>query len=660
MEIEEHFYSDDPKIGPPDVRTTLADTDYYFLGNGYITPVIQVCASGEGTPIGLLIMDPQTFGPKRAALTLSPKDGLHGTMLEVSIEGNSILPQPSGVIARWCSWEHLPCVEATWGDEKINIRERFFCPDRKTPVVSREIRIDNRTKKALELDARTRLLEQTLKKSIQLAPGQAQNLLLQYRLVHEKETAAVRFEWLAEVTPDAEAQAYWQRPARFHSDSPQLNHFFDAATKQIPANVAANGKMDASIWQYNLEWVRDQSMVVLGLVLSGHFKTAHSMLDRMLTYFVTDKGDTVDSGQTRELAEVELDQNGELLLALETYVNWTGDLELARRYWPKIQALANFPLQDAFRHPETFLLHNQREYWERHSLYGIEDGMEMIYQYYVALGLQSAANLARLLGHEEETSAWQQARLQIEKAMLHDPTYALVENGHLIKRRKVNGEIQREVTMAPEIAAKLPDSIPMLQPGPHLLDPDTSTALPIVWGGIAPHSDLAQNTMQEIEKLWNQNWQGGGYGRYNYTSEPDSSGAWPFPSLFVARAYFEMGQDHKVWRVLNWLAQAQGGRAGSWFEFYGERPIPPCPQIGIVPWVWAEMLMFFVHHLLGVRPGWNSVHIRPRLLRGIQRVEADLRLRDQRLVITIDDAGRQVEFNGKRYPCPPEGIVVDF
>ena len=34
IEASEHFYHDDPNVGPPDVRTELRGVDYFFLGNG--------------------------------------------------------------------------------------------------------------------------------------------------------------------------------------------------------------------------------------------------------------------------------------------------------------------------------------------------------------------------------------------------------------------------------------------------------------------------------------------------------------------------------------------------------------------------------------------------------------------------------------------------
>ena len=72
MDMKEHIYADDPKVGHPDIRTYLEGVDYFFIGNGLIQAAVQVCRSGEGTPLGLLIMNPDRFGPKRAALPWLP------------------------------------------------------------------------------------------------------------------------------------------------------------------------------------------------------------------------------------------------------------------------------------------------------------------------------------------------------------------------------------------------------------------------------------------------------------------------------------------------------------------------------------------------------------------------------------------------------------
>ena len=134
--------------------------------------------------------------------------------------------------------------------------------------------------------------------------------------------------------------------------------------------------------------------------------------------------------------------------------------------------------------------------------------------------------------------------------------------------------------------------------------------------------------MASVERLWNQAWTNGGYGRYDVSSEPDSPGAWPFASVFVARASIETGASAQVWRVLRWLNQTAGAPSGAWFEFNGPRLSPPFPQVGIIPWTWAELTLLLVHHILGVRPGAADLRVRPRLPAGLTHVHARLPVRD--------------------------------
>jgi hypothetical protein len=181
-------------------------------------------------------------------------------------------------------------------------------------------------------------------------------------------------------------------------------------------------------------------------------------------------------------------------------------------------------------------------------------------------------------------------------------------------------------------------------------DPDTSSALPIAFEIVDPHGDVARKTLDSLEVLWNQGWNSGGYGRYHVTSEPDSPGAWPFSSLFVARAYCEAENYDKVWRVLRWLNNLQGGNGGAWFEFYGNRPTPPLPPVGIVVWTWAEIVMLLLHHIVGVRPRPGTITVRPRLLSGLNDINADLLVHGSRLQIrVIRDAQKQFALvDGKR------------
>lgn len=662
MEAEEHFYTDDPSIGPADARTTLKGVDYFFVGNGLITAAVQLCSSGEGTTLGLILTHPEIFGPKRNALTFDSQSGLAQTSLKVTSQNFTLIPDSSNADVWWEDLNGLPVIQANWGNDKLKITERFYCPDLKFSRIIREIHLTSYSVSPVFINIQTGVRTRSLETPLVLRYKEEEVRFLEYQLGGEQAKIVVELSWVDEPEIAQDTTNYWRKIASCQFDSPLLNHFFTASRNQLSANIADSGRLDASIWQYNLEWVRDQAMIALGLIVSGQFEPARIIMDRLLSKFVTEKGDTLDSSQERPTSEVELDQNGELLLALRTYVDWTGDLAIVKKHWQKVCATANFPLQTVFRQPGTALLHNQREYWERHALYGIEDGMELAYQLFVSMGLSSAAYLAELLGHSAEMKKWRLAAEDIKQGILSDPKFALIHNGHFIKRRYINGNIQSEVHVKNGTA--LPKDIPILAPGKHYLNPDSSSVLPIAFEFVDPKSELAKKTLEQVEKLWNQTWQGGGYSRYNVTSEPDSPGPWPFPSLFIAKAYLEMEEDEKVWRILKWLNSVAGSKSGTWFEFYGPRPIPPCPQIGIAPWTWAEQLIFFVHHLLGIRPTWNKLLIRPRILSGIEKGEASIRLRNFRLNINLekveDNCKAAFKIDGVVHPYVKCGILIDM
>ena len=644
MDMQEHFYRDDPAVGPADVQTRLTDVDYFFVGNGRILAAVQVCRSGEGTPLGLLVMDAKRFGPKRAALTCDPETGLANTMVAVRVGTTEFTPNASAIRACWSEIDGIPAVRVSWMAGPLSVVETFYCPDRTNPRLHRRIEIRSRD------DMRTPpvLLAYQAKQSeehlLEVLAGSPASALLVYQPVWTGDHYTVETAWDQAAVPTREAAQFWDGLAKFNSGDIELDHLFHAARSQLPVAVDATGRMDGSIWQYNLEWVRDQAHVAEALVRLGDHELARTMLARLLDEFVSSDGDTVDSGRLRPIAEIELDQNGELLAALRTYVDWTGDIELVASRWSRVKCLADFPRRSEFLHEQSGLLHNRREYWERHEGHGIEDGFELMHQFFVSVGLADAAYLAGLTGNDPDRHDWTVAEASLRAAMLDNARWRLVENGHFVKRRGIDGAWQQTITTPPD--CPLPDGIPLKDAGPHYLDPDTSSVLPIAYGYIDPRSELAGRTLAHVEQLWNQWWDGGGYGRYNASSEADSAGPWPFASLFIARAYTEAGDDDKVWRVLRWLARKPGGVAGTWFEFDGPRIAPPYPQVGITPWTWAELITLYLHHLLGVRPDNEGITVRPHLLKGLDHMNASLRFRGYRLELEVRRARTHSERGG--------------
>jgi len=662
MEAGEHFYTDDPRRNPQDGQTTLPGAEYYFLGNGLIQAAVQVCSGKKGTPVGLLVMDPARFGPKSQALSFDPDSGLRPTLLETEVGGRVFTAPPGRVRAKWSEKESLPAVEIKWQNDHLSIVEAFYCPDREEPRINRTITIRNRRKEKVAVILRTGIRDNKVSRRCQLPGCGERRFHLEYRLSGKPGRRRVEVTWSRTPRVSSTARRFWRRASRFRSSSPLLDHFFAASLFQLPAVIAASGKLDGSVWQYNREWTRDLSMAAIALTLSGRFEQARTALNRLFSRFVTAAGDTLDSSRRRPPEECELDQNGTLLFALEIYLLWSGDDTLLKKYWPKIQAAAEFPLQKTFRHAPSGLLHNRREFWERHAAHGIEDGLELAHQIWVSMGLEAASRMALRIDKKGEAERWDKEARRLKKAVLSDERFALIQDGAFIKRRKSTGEVQEEVL--PGVVSGFPDGVPLFSPGRHLLNPDTSTALPLAWEFIPPRCRLAQKTLRRIETLWNQRWKGGGYGRYHVTSEPDSPGPWPFPSLFVARAYLEAGEDGRVWRVLRWLGRAKGGHSGSWFEFYGRRPVPPYPQVGIVPWNWMEMLILVIHHLAGIRPDYLSFRVQPRLLSGMTWSRCDLRLRGSRVTIQSRPVkpGEKPVFvvDGRTRPYSEEGLLLPY
>ncbi|HPN33170.1 MAG TPA: hypothetical protein PK843_01535 [bacterium] len=662
MEMEEHVHQDDPKVGPVDVITNPPGTGYFFIGNGHILGAVQVCTTDALTTIGLLLMSPDRFGQKRHALSMDPQNGLRATQVEVIIGPYRFRPDPKTVESRWDRLDGAPVAQVIWSSLTFTLCEIFYCPDRTAPRLIRKLHFISLSEEDQTLQIETGLLQTSLAETVHLRARQSVDLYLAYDLIHEQETWTVQLTMVDSAPVDSSATAFWASLTAASFDSSPLDHLMQTASICLQNVISSKGLVDASIWQYNLEWVRDHSMMVFGLLMSGNYPLARTLLTRLLTDFVSEDGDTVDSGRRRSYQDIELDQNGVLLMAVKAYVDYTGDLDLARTFWDKIEKTADFPLQRVFQHKESGLLHNQREFWERHKAFGIREGMELAYQLYVSMGLASAADLARRLDKNKQREKWLAESERIKQAMLNDAKYRLIAHGHFIKRRQMNGEVQSEIQLHPSVT--LSAGMPLAEAPPHFLNPDSSISLPIAWEFIDPKGELARNSLFQTERLWNQRWSIGGYGRYHVSSEIDSPGPWPFASLFIARAYFEHGQDDKVWRVLNWLNTLTGAASGSWFEFYGPRPwVPPCPQVGITPWTWAEILLFFVHHLLGVRPEENQVRLRPRLLSNTERMSAALTLQGCRIQLDVQrapaDEPPSCRVDGKQVPYQlDQGVIV--
>ena len=668
----------------PDFRTNNPGLEYYLLGNGLILTALQVSPKPEsGTHCGMLVSSSEHFCRKLSTYLFHPERGLQNTRFTINIDGKGYGPEYDKTVIRWEYPDNVPTIVIEWSAGECAVREELVCPIN-DPALVRTVTVQNKSSVAVKgtgtillypnlmffdeyhVDREKGTLAATGYAAMEMfclneaTPGDRHlNIMFGEIPAGGKKSSTVvltlnlpraKFEKKGVPAMVKETQKYWNQRATCETNDAGLNHLFHSAVTGMRSAVARSGKMDAGIWQYNFEWVRDQSMMAAASSLCGYSDIAETSLLRMLDRSIDDEGRARDSSRHRPPETIELDQNGELLYALWTHWIWTGNDAIIKRYWPRIKAAANYVLRPEFLDPATGLVRNSREFWERDPGFGVKEGYEHTYQVWNIVGLELAADLAHHMKEPATAQKWVEASKKMKNSFLNDSKFSFIDDGIFIKRRLLNGDVQR--TFEPPNRKSMPPGVPLNVEKVSYADPDAGNVYPIILGLIDPKSPVAIKTLESMELLWNQRWTTGGYARYNVTSEPDSPGSWPFATMFLARAYFEAGNDEKVWRALNWLLNCPGGKAGSWFECHADRPVPPLPPLGIVPWTWAELAVFFVHHLLGVRPTKNELVIRPRMLSGLEKAKASLTLRGQRIDLTVTRTDKETlaMVNGKKVP----------
>jgi hypothetical protein len=182
VDVKEHSYEDDPAKGHPDVRTKLKDVSYFFLGNGHIQAAVQIAPSGEGTPVGLLIMNPEHLGKKREALTCDHDSGLENTMVSIISASVDKTTGIGAVEAGWLEDYEFPVVHILWQVGNFSIAEFFYCPDMSQPVIMREVRLKNIANHIVQARLKTGVLDKTIEEEFSLDPGGIKKIFLRYTL----------------------------------------------------------------------------------------------------------------------------------------------------------------------------------------------------------------------------------------------------------------------------------------------------------------------------------------------------------------------------------------------------------------------------------------------------------------------------------------------
>jgi hypothetical protein len=656
-----------------DFQTYQPGLEYFYLGNGDIQVAVQHAPDRTGdAPLsfaGLTLMDAERFSRKWSTYLFHPERGLENSRLNVLVGTNPYFLSPDNLISiAWKLVDTVPVVSMQWKAGDLVIEEVLHVPS-EGPHLIRQVHVHNSGQALVPVVLRLQLVPNfTLFDEIgtdpktKLASGSGFTEVKLYCLDGDV-TASGRYDVycnLGSIAAGGEATAryiytirkgtpllrardvpalwkktvaYWSAKPVLTSGSDHLDSMYRVSRSGLKALLARSGKRDGGIWEYNMEWVRDDIMMVQAMSMAGLHDEARTLLSKNLSKNVSADGCLVESSRWSGYDYTELDQNGQIVYGAWLYLCWTGDRELIRKFWPQIVRAGDYPLQDVFRGARTRLLRNKREFWERDDRFGVHDGFELVYQFWVMLGLEKGSEVALEMGDKATAERWARAARELRQLLFEDPTYRFIENGRVIKRRTLDGKWQQ--FMVPVDRTKMPPGSPMALNEKPECEPDTSNLYPIMYGYIDPQSEIARNTLQWMDVLWNQQWTHGGYSRYNTTSEPDPPGPWPIASLFVARAAIEIGDDERAWRAIEWVASIHGGKSGGWFERYAPSITPPAPPVSVVGWTWAEVVLMMVHHLMGFRPNLKNIVIRPRLIKGLDHLHSTFVVRGSDIDVTV-------------------------
>ncbi len=668
--------------------------EYFVLRSGRSQLIAQADRADLGPAFTYLLFDAQNArqnSAKEGAFNFVPGQGFGASALAVELGGFPFTALGHRTETRWVFEGGIPAVEAVWWAGGVKVTERISA-----------LSTNGVFRRAIELAGVHLLGQESVRLRLTLPPGEpqregtvlaedcrgaglalaalgdvpgtvsAEKAALEIGPLTVAPGSSVRIDTLlfvqvpagdrqalaglARATVSSAARAEvdatrktWMATSALTTRDRTVQALFDKARFGLPGMIADDGTMDAGIFEYGAQWVRDTSNTALGALHAGHFELARAALTRVLTNMINPQGATMIAGGFDSPDREQFDQMGELLHCLRDFCDWTGDDSLVRQHRSLLLAMIERPLEARFR-DSTGMVHNRREFWER----TLDDAYELAYQTYLVLGLREAVALAPALDARDRAARWEAEARRIEKGMLEHPTRALVDAGHLIKRRNVTGEVADSLA---NFTGFEPD-VPLRSEKHHRLMPDAAEALPIALGIVDPQSRIARSTLEELDQLWNARWSDGGYDRYHTSGQPDQPGPWSFATCFVLRAQHEARSFDRSRRSLEWLNNVQGGRAGAWFE-----EIPSVRSLartcGLVPWTSGEIALFCVRHYLGVRFDHRTLAIRPALYPGSPPVSANLRFRQQRLRLEIDGSGpiREALLEGRPLVPDKDGFL---
>jgi cellobiose phosphorylase len=89
---------------------------------------------------------------------------------------------------------------------------------------------------------------------------------------------------------------------------------------------------------------------------------------------------------------------------------------------------------------------------------------------------------------------------------------------------------------------------------------------------------------------------------------------------------------------------------------------PPAPPVGIVGWIWYEIMALYVHGIVGLRPELDRFIVRPRLIKGLDDIRSTHILRKKKVSIHIRRTMEKsvATVNGKEVAIKDGAISIPY
>lgn len=326
--------------------------DYYMVGNGWITGLIQIDRSGPGAPLALIVQDPNQFGlgwcQKPDTPLFDAEVGFEQTQLTLHVDDRPFTPYPSNLTAAWQE-QGLPIVETAWWGSFVKVQEVFYA-DADGPILYRKVTVTNRGHYSVEAkisadfmpnhragfsavttDASGQLLQArnaancmgltaradseaaitaNITKNAQagaitvayscLSPGQSYEVVFAYILADTEQAvqdAALSVHLATNEQIIQQQQTRIAGAVELGTQGADVLNVTQACIRGLLATPSRKGRANAGIWQYNAEWVRDSGMIGLGCACIGLTTQARQIYERILSSLISPDGITCVMGR---------------------------------------------------------------------------------------------------------------------------------------------------------------------------------------------------------------------------------------------------------------------------------------------------------------------------------------------------------------------------